>query len=553
MPPRSPIHNLATHDVTNMPPPIGDQDLWAADIALREGVERHGGGWGTARLAALGQLAGREEIFEKADEANRNPPALAAYDRFGQRLNSVKFHPAYHELMQLALTHELPNFAWRHPQTGSQVIHAAQTYLFGQAEGGVLCPMAMSYAAIPALKATPEIYEEWAPRLLQPNYDPRDIPVAEKTGITMGMFMTEKQGGSDVRLNSTRATPLGAATGEGADYELTGHKFFCSAPMSDAFLLLAQAPGGLSCFLVPRWRPDGTRNSLNLTRLKEKLGNRSNATAEAELDHCFGRMLGPEGRGIRTIIDMIEGNRLYCLAGSAAIMRQALVQALHHTRHRIAFGDHLINQPLMQAVLADIAIESEAALSLTLRIAAAFDALDDEAEAALARIGTAIGKYWICKRTPILTAEALECLGGGGYMEESLMPRLYREAPVNSVWEGAGNIMCLDVLRAMMKEPTTIPALMAEFEKAQGGHKNLDAAIARLQDMLSDQENLPALARRLTEHLALIWQAALLQQHAPPELADAFCESRLGDCWTGAFGALPRGLELAGIIQRAAP
>lgn len=556
-PPRAPLKSLATHDVTNTPPPLGDQDLWRSDIALQEAVEREGGSWGREKLSAFAVLAGSDETFEKATAANRFGPELKNYDRFGMRLNQVSFHPAYHDLMTLALSHELPNFAWRHRRPGSQVIHAAQTYLFGQPEGGVLCPMAMTYAAIPALSATKSIGDEWVPRLLSTEYDPRDIPAAEKTGATMGMFMTEKQGGSDVRLNSTTAVPMGAATGAGADYSLTGHKFFCSAPMSDAFLLLANTAGGLSCFIVPRWRPDGTRNGLMLQRLKNKLGNRSNATGEIELENCWGQMLGEEGRGIRTIINMVEGNRMYCMVGSAGIMRQALVQALHHTRHRTAFGKKLIAQPLMQNVLADIALETEAAMALSMRIARAFDEADEgnkgEAPRALARIGTALGKYWNCKRAPILCGEALECLGGGGYMEDSLMPRLYREAPVNSVWEGSGNIMCLDVLRAMTREEATIPAIMAELNAAKGGNKHLDNAITALADDLKDQENLEHRARRITEAIAIALQASLLVRHAPAEISDAFCASRLGARWTGAFGALPDAVDTTAIIRRASP
>jgi putative acyl-CoA dehydrogenase len=548
-----------------MPPPIGDQDLWATDKALQEAITREGGSWGKARLKRLGQIFGKSALYEKATQANQYTPELKAYDRYGQRINQVTYHPAYHDLMALALTHELPNFAWRHDKTGSQVIHAAQTYLFGQVEGGVLCPMAMSYAAIPALLKNKKIYEEWAPALLSNQYDPRDIPIGEKKGGMMGMFMTEKQGGSDVRLNSTIARPLGKGQGEGADYEISGHKFYCSAPMSDAFLILAQtggtAKGSPSCFLLPRWRPDGSRNGINLMRLKEKLGNRSNATAEAELEKCWGQMLGEEGRGIPTIIEMVEGNRLYCLSGSSGIMRQALREALHYTRHRIAFGARLSDKPLMMNVLADMALECEAALTLTLRIARVFDESRDKAAEsksvrtakALARIGTALGKYWICKRTPILTAEALECLGGSGYMEESIMPRLYREAPVNSIWEGSGNIMCLDVLRALAKDPLCGEAIMKECSAAKGGNKQLDKALIILKTELEDSDQLEHRARYLTALMALTWQAALLMQSSPNAVTDAFCESRLGAKGFGAFGGLSKSVDTKTIIERAHP
>jgi putative acyl-CoA dehydrogenase len=552
--PAKPLAVLPTHEVTNMPPHLGDQDLWQSDAALREGVAREGGGWTEQKLAEFGKIAGAAEIFEKADQANRHGPEIRAFDRHGMRINQVEFHPAYHDLMAVAIENEVPNFAWRHAKPGSQVGHAALTYMFNQAEGGVLCPMAMTYSVVPALRQSPGVGDDWIPRLLSTSYDARDIPVEEKSGVTMGMFMTEKQGGSDVRSNSTRAEPLGAATGEGAEYRLTGHKFFCSAPMSDAFLTLAYSNGGLSCFLVPRWTPDGERNSLFLQRLKEKLGNRSNASSEMELQDTWGVMVGEEGRGVRTIIDMVQGTRFYCCFSSSALMRQGLVQALHHTRHRVAFQKRLVQQPLMQNVLADLAIEAEAALALTLRLARAMDErADDEGAAALARIGTALGKYWICKRAPGHVFEALECHGGPGYVEESIMPRLYREAPVNSIWEGSGNVMCLDVLRAMFREEAAVPAVLAELEAARGGNAALDAATTALEQELAQSEDLELRARGLTEMMAITLQGALLVQHAPAAVADAFCASRLGSRWTGAYGALPAGVDFDAIIERAVP
>ena len=554
MPPRDPISRLPTHDVTNMPPHLGDQDLWRGDTALRDGVAREGGGWAQDRLAAFGRVAGSAEVFEKADQANRNPPELRAFDRYGMRVNQVEYHPAYHDLMRIAIGNEVPSFAWTHAGPGAQVAHAALTYMLSQPEGGVMCPMAMTYSAIPALRSTPEIAEEWIPRLLSASYDPRDIPVGEKTGATIGMFMTEKQGGSDVRANTTRAAPVGGRTGIGAAYLLTGHKFFCSAPMCDAFLTLAYAQGGLSCFLAPRWRPDGTRNGLHLQRIKDKLGNRSNASTEMELQDCWGVMVGEEGRGVRTIIDMVQGNRIYCCVASAALMRQGLVQALHHTSHRSAFQKRLIQQPLMRNLLADLALESEAALALGLRIARAMDeAAEDESAAALARIGTAIGKYWVCKRAPGHVFEALECHGGPGYIEESIMPRLYREAPVNSIWEGSGNVMCLDVLRAMQREEAAIPALMADLDAARGADARLDAATDALRAELDDPGDLETRARAITERMAVAWQAALLAGHAPTPVAEAFCASRLGPRWTGAYGALPAGVDFGAILRRAMP
>ena len=552
--PLKPLASLPTHEVTNMPPHLGDQDLWANDAALREGVAREGAGWAGDKLAAFGEVAGAAQIFAKADRANRHVPEIRPFDRYGMRINQVEFDPSYHDLMAVAIENELPSFAWRHPKPGAQVAHAALTYLFNQAEGGVLCPVAMTYAGVPPLRGTPAVGDTWIPKLLSTEYDPRDIPVGEKTGATVGMFMTEKQGGSDVRTNATRAVPAGSATGPGAEYRLTGHKFFCSAPMSDAFLMLAYTDGGLSCFLVPRWTPAGERNNLFIQRLKDKLGNRSNASSEMEFADTYGVMVGEEGRGVRTIIDMVQGTRFYCCFSSTALMRQGLVQALHHTRHRSAFQKRLVQQPLMKNVLADLAVEVEAALALTLRLGRALDESGgDEAAAALARIGMAVGKYWICKRAPGHIFEAMECHGGPGYIEDSIMPRLYREAPVNSIWEGSGNVMCLDVLRAMFREEAAIPAFMTEIEAARGASPALDAAIETLKDDLARPEDMELRARRVTELMAVVLQASLLVQHAPTAVADAFCASRLGARWTGAYGALPAGLDFDAIIERAVP
>ncbi|MCK4711748.1 MAG: acyl-CoA dehydrogenase family protein [Marinosulfonomonas sp.] len=547
MSPRNPIAHLPTHDVTNMPPHIGDQDFWTQDIALREGVAREGGSWANAHLADFGVQAGREEVFDLADQANRFGPELKPFDRYGMRTNQVSFHPAYHALHDLAVSGGLPNFAWNNAQAGAHVAHAALNYMFNQVEGGVVCPMAMTYAAIQALKSTPAVADEWLPKLLSTRYDRRDIPLSEKTGAQVGMFMTEKQGGSDVRTNSTQAVP------DGDGYLLTGHKYFCSAPMSDAFLTLAYTDAGLTCFLVPRFTPDGRRNGLFLQRLKDKLGNKSNASSEMELQNTWGAMVGPDGCGIKTIIDMVQGTRFYCAFGSAALMRQGLVQALHHTTHRAAFQKKLIDQPLMRNVLADLAIESEAATTLSLRLGRAIDQAEagDTQAAALARIGTAIGKYWICKRTPNHTFEAMECHGGPGYVEESIMPRLFCESPVNSIWEGSGNVICLDVLRALHKDPETLDAFLTEVEKGQGQNANLDKALGTLKKALSDPSDIEMRARRLTEQMALVWQAALLVQHAPAAVSDAFCASRLGDYWSGAYGTLPVRSDFGAIITRA--
>lgn len=552
MKPRDPIAHLATHEVINMPPHIGDQDLWKGDKALRQWTDVFGGTDHKDHLAQVGHLAGLDEIFEKANQANRHSPELQAFDRYGMRINSIEYHPAYHDLMDMAISNRVHNFAWANESNAGHVGQSVLTYLFSQPEGGVMCPMAMAYSVVPALRTTPAIADEWMPRILSTKYDPRDIPAHEKTGAMIGMFMTEKQGGSDVRANSTVAKPIGNESGIGAEYLLTGHKFFCSAPMCDAFLVLANTDSkGISCFLVPRWRPDGTRNNLAIQRLKDKLGNRSNASSEMEFENTYGVMVGEEGRGIRTIIEMVIGNRLYCAMSSAGIMRQALVQALHHTSHRSAFQKRLIEQPLMRNVLADMAIETEAALALGLRTARAMDQASDPAEAALARIGTAVAKYWNCKRCPSLVVEALECHGGPGYIEESIMPRLYREAPINSIWEGSGNIMGLDVLRAMNREPDSIPAFIAEVELACDNDTNLDRVIDELKNELSGSDNIEGRMRMITEMMALTLQGSLLIQYAPSAVADAFCASRLAPRYRGAFGTLPNGLDLEHIINRA--
>ncbi len=554
MKPRSPIAELPTHEVLNMPPHMGDQNLWSDDQALREWAISQGGTDHIAHMAHVGQLAGLDETFDKANQANRHGPELRAFDRYGMRTNAVEFHPAYHDLMDLAISNKAHNFAWHNEGNAGHLGQSVLTYMFCQPEGGVMCPMAMAYSAAPSLRTTPSIEKEWMPRILSTEYDRRDIPADEKSGALIGMFMTEKQGGSDVRANSTTAMPLGIATGIGADYLLTGHKFFCSAPMCDAFLVLANTDDmGISCFLVPRWRPDGQRNNLFIQRMKDKLGNKSNASTEMEFQDTYGVMVGEEGRGIRTIIEMVTGNRLYCAMSSAGIMRQALVQALHHTANRSAFQKRLIQQPLMKNVLADMAIEVEAALALGLRIARAMDESDDPASASLARIGTAVAKYWNCKRCPTLVVEALECHGGPGYVEESIMPRLYREAPLNSIWEGSGNVMGLDVLRAMTREPDAISIFLSEVEKAKGNNANLDRTIEDLKAELNEPIGLESRMRYVTELMALTLQGSLLLRHAPTAVSDAFCASRLAPRYRGAFGTLPSGIDLDAIIERALP
>ncbi|MEO8625043.1 MAG: isovaleryl-CoA dehydrogenase, partial [bacterium] len=442
-----------THDVENQPPSLTPYDAYATDIPLREALAREGGGWAEEHVAAYGAIVGNESMA-LAIAANENRPTLHAFDRTGVRIDDVEFHPAYHRLMQLGVEHGVANFAWRNAASeGAHVARAALAYLHTQADQGTSCPLTMTYACVPSLEHSAELAREWLPRIVASTYDARSVPAADKVGNTVGMGMTEKQGGSDVRSNTTRATPLNT-TGPDQLYELVGHKWFFSAPMSDAHLVLAQADEGLSCFLLPRFAPDGTRNAVRIQRLKDKLGDWSNASAEVEFQGALAWMVGEPGRGIATILQMVALTRQDCLIGSAGIMRQALVQAVHHTLHRRAFGKRLVEQPLMRNVLADLALESEAATALALRVARSIDASPrDPSERALARIITAVGKYWVCKRCPPFVNETQECLGGAGYVEESVLPRLYRQAPLNSIWEGSGNIQCLDVLRALRKEP----------------------------------------------------------------------------------------------------
>jgi putative acyl-CoA dehydrogenase len=538
------------HRVDNQPPPLVGWNLYDADQALAEALHREGGGWAEPRLRELGALAGGEQAQAWARQADANPPALRTYDRYGNRLDEVEFHPAWHALLGIAVAHGLHAQPWREPRAGAQVARAAAFYVWQQVEAGHGCPVSMTYAAVPALRlAAPALAEEWEPKLTALAYDPGLRPPAGKAGALCGMAMTERQGGSDVRRNTTAAVPVG-----GEEYLLTGHKWFCSAPMSDAFLVLAQAPGGLSCFLLPRVLPDGSRNRLHLQRLKDKLGNRANASSEVEFADALAWLVGEEGRGVGAIIEMVNHTRLDCVLGSAGLMRQAVAQAAHHAAHRAAFGRYLAEQPLMRNVLADLAVESEAATALALRVARAFDgAATDEGERRLRRLATAIAKYWVCKRTPVLVAEALECLGGNGYVEDSGMPRLYREAPLNSIWEGAGNVNSLDVLRAATREPETVEAVRAELAAARGADARLDAHLDRLDRELADRDDLEARARRLTELLALALQGALLVRNAPPPVADAFCASRLAGDRGGAFGTLPSGLDLDLLIERATP
>ncbi len=540
-----------THDVHNQPPLLEAYNLFEQDRALVAALEREGALWAHERVTQLGEIAGGEP-FRWGAQANAYPPLLRSHDRFGYRIDEIEYHPAWHQLMQLAVEHELHALPWRSPRPGAHVARAALFYILSQPEAGHGCPISMTYSSVPALRAQPDVAAEWEPRLTSTEYDPRMLPAPQKRGALCGMAMTEKQGGSDVRANTTRAVALGAG-GPGAEYAITGHKFFCSAPMCDAFLLLAHTPRGLSCFLMPRWLPDGTRNRFHIQRLKDKLGNRSNASSEVEFDGAWARMVGEEARGVATIIEMVNHTRLDCVIGAAAGMRQAVSQATHHAAYRSAFGKRLIQQPLMQNVLADLCLESEAATVAMMRLARAYDEVLDIGERSFARIATAVIKYWVCKRHPVVVAEALECLGGSGYVEESIMPRLYREAPLNSIWEGSGNVICLDVLRAMGREPDTVEAFFDEIALAAGGDTRLDAFVEALRTDLQDFTAIETRARRLVERMALALQAALLVRADDSDVAEAFCTSRLGGDHGLAFGTLPPGIDFARIIDRARP
>jgi putative acyl-CoA dehydrogenase len=544
---------FSTHRVENQPPPLAPYDAFATDVPLREALHREGGGWAHAEVAAYGQLAGGE-LMSLGFKANENRPRLRAFDRYGQRIDQVEFDPAYHGIMQIAIAHGVPGFAWNHEaRAGANVARAALAYLHMQPDQGNNCPLTMTYAAVPVLRRHSGLAAEWLPRVTSLVYDWRDIPAWNKRGNTIGMGMTEKQGGSDVRANTTRAYAAGPR-GPGEMYELVGHKWFFSAPMSDAFLVLAQTDAGPGCFLMPRFAPDGELNAIRIQRLKDKLGDWSNASAEVELQGAVAWLIGDEGRGIATIIEMVALTRQDCVIGSSAIMRQALVRAMHHAQHRMVFGKLLVEQPLMRAVLADMALESEASVALSLRIARAVEAgRHDDAERGLARVATAIGKYYVCKRCVPLVNEAQECLGGNGYIEESILPRLYRQAPVNSIWEGSGNIQCLDVLRALARDSGVREALFMELESARGSSSLLDREIRKLSADLDNAEDLDARARWIVGRMAVALQASLLYRAGNTEIADAFSESRLGEYRAAQFGVVSARAPVNLLLRRALP
>jgi putative acyl-CoA dehydrogenase len=579
-------HQLTPHTseaVPNQVPPLTNYNLFLSDRTLVQALEREGAGWAIQQVSELGRLLGTEEAQRWGFDANENKPVLHTHDRVGNRRDEVVFHPAWHSLMRISVANRLHCLPWEMKtpggtetrsgdaatrnkdkpeslatsQTGSgaHVARAALMMLTVQNEAGHTCPISMTFSAVAALRAEPELAREWEPRILSSSYDPQFAPAQQKSGVLLGMGMTEKQGGSDVRANTTRAERIGNSR----EYLITGHKWFCSAPMCDAFLVLAQAPKGLSCFLLPRWTPTGERNHFHIQRLKDKLGNRSNASSEVEFAQAWAHLVGEEGRGIQTIIEMVNHTRLDCSIAAAGLMRQALAQAVHHAQHRHAFGKLLIDQPLMRNVLADLAIESEAATLLMVRLARSFDMREsNHRERAFCRIATAIAKYWLCKRSPVHVGEALECLGGNGYVEESIMPRLYREAPLYSIWEGSGNVMCLDVLRALAKDPATLEALLAELQSTAGADKRLDNYVASIQERFSAKVGNGSpqsssvndyAARELTERLALALQASLVIRHSTPAVADAFIASRLAGQHGSAFGTLPAGIDVDGVLE----
>ena len=532
-----------THEVFNQAPPLVDYDV-SADAALLAGVAREGAPWAVGDLHRLGKLAGTAEPQRWADDANRFGPRLLTHDRYGHRIDEVEFHPSWHRLMDVAVSEGLAGTAWATDRPGAHVARAAGLFVWSQVEAGHSCPISMTYAVVPALRHNAELAALYEPLLTSRAYDPGLRTPATKRGLLAGMGMTEKQGGSDVRANTTAAT----ANGDGT-WRLTGHKWFTSAPMCDVFLVLAQAPAGLSCFLVPRVLPDGSRNVFRIQRLKDKLGNRSNASSEPEFDGTTAWLVGEEGAGVRTIIEMVAMTRLDCVTGSASGMRAAVNQAIHHTRHREAFGGRLADKPAMRNVLADMALESEAATVLALRLAGAVD----RGEQAFKRLAIAVGKFWVCKRQPAVVGEALECLGGNGYVEDSGLPRLYRDAPLNSIWEGSGNVQALDVLRTLRRDPAGLDAFVGEVSAAAGADRRLDEALTGLKALLPDAADPEGQARRVVERMALVLQASLLVRHAPAEVADAFCASRLGGDWGHTFGTLPRGVDTAALVDRAAP
>jgi putative acyl-CoA dehydrogenase len=543
----------ATHEVLNQAGALANYNAYADDKPLAEAVRVFGADWAGETLLRAGAHVGSESVQYLARQANRHLPELRTHDRFGNRVDMVEFHPAYHELMRLIYADETHSFAWTHQdKAGAQVARGALSYMWNQGENGICCPMGMTFASIPALRHDMQLHDEWAPHILKPAYDDRPIYAKRKKGVTVGMAMTEKQGGSDLRATITTARPATSRRGSGAPYLITGHKWFFSVPMSDVFLTLARTEQGLSCFIASGWLPDGTRNRLKIQRLKDKCGNKSNASSEVEFHDLYATMLGDDGRGIRTIIEMAHVTRLDFAIGSSGLMRQALSQAIHHTTNRRAFQRALVDLPIMRNVVADLAVESEAMMWMSMRLASALDREHaDRTEGLISRICTPVAKYWACKRAPPFVVEALECHGGNGFIADHLMERLYREAPLNGIWEGTGNVVCLDVLRSMQREPDTVEAFLAEIRKARGANTRLDAFTDEVERRLSNLAEFEPVARRIIEMMAFALQGCLLVRHSTPAVADAFCATRLDGDWGRAFGTLPRGIDTQAIVDRA--
>jgi len=543
-----------THSVENMPRPLENYDAYKQDQALVDAVGVNGGGWAEGDLSNFGGLCGSEELIAWGVQANENKPTLHTHSRHGARIDEVRFHPSYHQLMEVSMREGIHSSHWSAPKPGAHVARAAKSYLMAQVEAGHGCPITMTSAAIPTLKRQPDLYAQWADKVMSRDYDARNISHELKESVTIGMAMTEKQGGSDVQANTTRAFALGAS-GAGKLYELVGHKYFVSAPMSDAFLVLAQTEGGISCFLVPRWRPDGTKNPLQIQCLKNKMGNVSNASSETELRGALGWMIGEEGRGVSAILEMVAMTRFDCMLGSSGLMRQGIAQITHHCSQRSAFGKRLSEQPLMQNVLADLILEHEAAIAFSMRLARSLDLSEQQSqEKHLVRMGTAIGKYWICKRAPGHVYEAMECIGGSGVMEDCIMPRLFRESPINTIWEGSGNVQCLDMIRAMNRNPESLDAFMNEVHKAEGKHPLMDRSLRDLQAALADKNDIEYRSRGIVEKMALSIQASTLLEYGNEEVADAYCKGRLDASNQGwVYGTLPRSIDCAALIARAKP
>jgi putative acyl-CoA dehydrogenase len=541
----------ATHEVLNQAGALADYDAYANDKPLVQAMKIFGADWADEVLHRAGRHVSSQKVQYLARQANRNLPELRTHDRFGNRVDVVEFHPAYHELMRLIYGTQAHSFAWTHrDEGGAHVARAALSYMWNQGENGICCPMGMTFASIPALQHDKGLYDEWVPQILKATYDDRPIYAKKKNGITVGMAMTEKQGGSDLRATITTGRPASSRRGSGAPYLLTGHKWFFSVPMSDVFLTLAQTEKGLSCFVATGWLPDGSRNRLKIQRLKDKCGNKSNASSEVEFYDLYATMLGDEGRGIRTIIEMAHMTRLDFAIGSSGLMRQALTQAIHHTTNRRAFQRSLVDLPIMRNVVADLAVEAEAIMWMTMRLASTLDHEQDRSETLFSRVCTPVAKYWACKRAPQFVAEALECHGGNGFIADHFMERLYREAPLNGIWEGTGNVICLDVLRSMQREPETISAFLGEARKARGADGRLDAFTDEVERRLSKLNEFEPVARRVVEMMAFALQGSLLVRYSTPAVADAFCATRLDGDWGRAFGTMPKGLDTQAIVDR---